>query len=117
MALKWTPNEFKRELAAKLAANGQGVGEFVRRDARSRLSGIADPDWGAAYRSFVAGLVSYEIEAGAREVVVTVGVRGGYSRWHGYYIEVGTSRQAAHPWLRPAVFNNLAQIRALFMGG
>jgi hypothetical protein len=115
--LKWTPREFKRELVAQLAANGQAVGEFVRRDARARLAGIPEPEWGAAYRRMVAGLVSYEITSSLREVVVEVGVRGGYIRWHGYYIEVGTSRQPAHPWLRPAVFNNLPAIRRLFVGG
>lgn len=117
MPLKWTPEKFKKELVAQLATNGQGVGEFVRRDARSRLAGIPDPEWGSGYRRMVAGLIGYEITSSMREVVVEVGVRGGYSRWHGYYIEVGTSRQPAHPWLRPAVFNNLPQIRRLFASG
>lgn len=116
MPLKWTPQEFKRELIGQLADNGQIVGEFVRADARKRLAGIADPAWGQAYRSYVAGLVSYEVEAGANEVRVTVGVRGGYTPYHGFFIEVGTSRQPPHPWLRPAVFNNLSKIRSLFVG-
>lgn len=115
MPLKWTPNEFKKDLIGRLSTNGQIVGEFVRADARKRLGGISSPDWGQAYRSFVAGLVSYEIETSSKEVKVTVGVRGGYTAWHGYYIEVGTSRQPPHPWLRPAVFNNLGQIKGLFL--
>lgn len=114
MPLKWTPKEFKRELKQRIAANSQAVGEFVRRDAQRRLTGIGDPAWGAAYRSFVAGLVGYEIEVGANDVTVTVGVRGGYSSWHGFYIEVGTARRSANPWLRPAVFENGRQIVGLF---
>lgn len=116
MPLKWTPDEFKRELLDRVADSGQAVGEFVRKDARRRLGGISDPEWGKAYRSFVSGLTSFEVEKKTREVVITVGVRGGYSRWHGYYIEVGTSRRPAHPWLRPAVFENGRQIVGILSG-
>lgn len=116
MPLKWTPEEFKRELIGRLEDNGQAVGEFVRSDARKRLTGIKDPTWGAAYRAFVAGLVSYEIESSSREVTITVGVRGGYNSFHGFYIEVGTMRRPAHPWLRPAVFENGRQIVGLLEG-
>jgi hypothetical protein len=116
MPLLWTPERYKKRLRAELADRGQIVGEFVRRDARSRLSGIQDPDWGAGYRRFVAGLVSYEIESGPREVTVIVGVRGGYSSYHGYYIEIGTRMRAAAPWLRPAVFNNMRQIVGIISG-
>lgn len=116
MALKWTPNEFKKELVARLTDNGQIVGEFVRGDARRRLNGITDPDWGRQYRSFVSGLVSYEVESSNKAVVITVGVRGGYSNYHGFYIETGTNRRAAHPWLRPAVFENGRKIVDLLSG-
>ena len=116
MALKWTPDEFKRELIAQLETNGQVVGEFVRQDARRRLNSIGDPDWGRQYRAFVAGLLGYDIKTSVKEVLITVGVRGGYSSHHGFYIETGTSRRAAHPWLRPAVFENGKQIVGLLIG-
>lgn len=116
MPLKWTPRQFKKELVQRIADNGQVVGEFVRSDARRRLTGIDDPDWGAAYRAFVAGLIGYEIETSPQAVTITVGVRGGYSEWHGFYIETGTARRPARPWLRPAVFENGRQIVGLLEG-
>ena len=113
MPLKWTPQQFKRELVQRIANNGQAVGEFVRVDARRRLTGIGDPEWGSAYRAFVAGLLGYEVETSPSAVTITVGVRGGYTPWHGFYIETGTARRAAHPWLRPAVFQNGRRIVSL----
>lgn len=116
MGLIWTPEKFKKELVVRLAENGQIVGEFVRGDARRRLSGISDPDWGRAYRGFVAGLVSYDVSSSARAVTITVGVRGGYSSHHGFYIETGTRLRPARPWLRPAVFENGGKIVGLLTG-
>lgn len=116
MPLKWTPEKFKKQLVADLKTNGQVVGELVRNDARRRLRSITDPDWGAEYRSFVAGLVTYEIKSSSKEVAITVGVKGGRTKWHGFYIETGTTRRAAHPWLRPAVFENGKKIVAALEG-
>jgi len=116
MTLKWTPEKFKKQLIADLEANGQVVGEFVRTDARRRLTGITDPDWGAAYRAFVAGLVTYEVKSDKAAVTISTGVKGGRLRWHGFYIETGTMKRAPHPWLRPAVFENGKKIVALLEG-
>ena len=117
MPLRWDPKQFKKELLQQVARNGQQVGEFVRADARRRLLSISDPYWGKEYRSYVAGRVSYEIETLPNEVVIEVGVRGGYSQYHGFYIEVGTELRPAAPWLRPAVFENKRQIVELVNEG
>ena len=114
--LKWTPEEFKAEVVRRLEERSQVVGEFVRSDARERLGKIDDPDWGEAYRNFVSGLLTFTIESNSREVKTTVGVKGGYTEWHGFYIEMGTSRQPPHPFLRPAVFSNLKQIASILEG-
>lgn len=98
-----------------LEENGQVVGEFVRSEARKNLGKIEQPKWGEAYRSLVAGLLSYEVEKIQNGVEVRVGPRGGYNKWHGFYIELGTSRQPPHPFLRPAVFNNLKKIKQLWV--
>jgi hypothetical protein len=37
-------------------------------------------------------------------------------RHHGFFIEFGSSTAAAHPWLRPAVFENAKKIVSLLSG-
>ena len=116
--LKWNPAELKKNLIADLVENGEIVGKFVETDARQRLLAIRDPEWGKAYRSkLVARLLSYEVIVKPKEVVINVGVRpSSTSRRHGYYIEMGTKKWPAHPFLRPAVFMNAARIVALLGG-
>ena len=116
--LKWNPDEFKKRLISDLAENGEIVGKFVETDARQRLLAIRDPEWGKAYRSkLVARLLSYEVEVKPKEVVINVGVRPSKSsRRHGFYIELGSKKWPAHPFLRPAVFMNAARIVALLAG-
>ncbi len=116
MALTWKPDAFKKALMQQLVANGEVVGQFVEGEAKRRLLAIQDPDWGAQYRGYVARLLDNEVKAERRRVSIRVGVRTGYTKWHGYYIELGTSRRAAHPFLRPAVFENGAKILALLGG-
>jgi len=116
--LEWDPSEFKKKLISDLAENGEIVGKFVENDARQRLLAIKDPKWGEAYRSkLVARLLSYEVIINSNEVVINVGVRpSSTSRRHGFYIEIGTKKWPAHPFLRPAVFMNAAKIVALLAG-
>jgi len=127
--LKWDPSEFKKKLISDLAENGEIVGKFVENDARQRLLAIRDPEWGAAYRSkIVARLLTYEVETKTNEVVIRIGVRTtgasqavgskktGSSRRHGFYIEIGSKKWPAHPFLRPAVFMNASRIVKLLAG-
>lgn len=116
--LVWKPDEFKAELRNQLAGNGEIVGKFVETESRRRLVAIDDPDWGAGYRQqVVARLLTYLVEVKANEVVTTVGVaQGSGGRHHGFYIELGSSTAPAHPFLRPAVFENGRQIVGLFGG-
>lgn len=117
MAVRWDDRAFKRQLTGQLVANGEIVGKFVEGEAKQRLLAITDPDWGTQYRGYVARLITSEVTTERRAVVIRVGVRRSYTKWHGYYIELGTSRRAAHPYLRPSVFQNGAKIVALLSGG
>lgn len=116
--LNWKPDDFKRKLIADLAENAEIVGKFVETDARHRLQAISDPSWGEAYRSqVVSRLLTFEVEKSSREVTINVGVRTSKSgRYHGFYIEMGSKTSSAHPFIRPAVFQNAAKIRALLSG-
>jgi len=113
--LTWKPEALKKSLIAELAANAEIVGKYVETEARRRLLAVTDPKWGEAYRSqLVARLLTYEVITSPKEVTINVGVRTSSSgRWHGFYIEMGSRTAPAHPFLRPAVFQNAARIVAL----
>lgn len=118
MIKSWTPEKVKKEVVDNLVANGEIVGEFVETDARRRLMEITDPEWGAGYRQkLVARLLMNVVERKANEVVTSVGVaQTKDSKHHGFYIELGSATAPAHPFLRPAVFENAAKIVALLEG-
>lgn len=117
MTLKWNAKQFKEEIKAAVADNGELVGQFVVSDARRRLLAITDPDWGAGHRKYVSRLVASEVEIKPNEVVINVGARAtSKSRHFGFYIETGSKSGAAHPWLRPAVFQNAKKIVGLIEG-
>lgn len=115
MIRNWKPEKIIQAVADQVAGNAEAVGEYVERDARRRLFAIKDPDWGEKYRRFVVGrLLTHEIERKRREVIIAVGVKATpESRYHGFYIETGSSTAPAHPWLRPAVWNNARTIVGL----
>jgi len=118
MPVKWQQERFKRVLIANLMANAEIVGEFVESDARRRLHAIKDPEWGRAYRQeIVSRLLRNQVAQKRNEVEIKVGVAvSGESRHHGFYIEMGSATAPAHPYLRPAVFQNGRRIVALLAG-
>jgi len=116
--LDWNPKAFKKALLNNLLSEMEIVGAFVESDARRRLHDIADPAWGRAYREqVVSRLLTNIVKVGKNEVIATVGVKKSPSgSHHGFYIEMGSSTAPAHPFLRPAVFQNGPQIIALLEG-
>jgi HK97 gp10 family phage protein len=116
--IDWDPGAFKKVLIQDLTKNGEIVGEFVESDARRRLLAISDPAWGRGYREgVVSRLLTNQVEAKNNEVKITVGVEKSKSgSHHGFYIELGSSTAPAHPFLRPAVFQNAKEIISLLEG-
>lgn len=114
----WRPEAVKQAAVAELERNGAIVGKFVQTEARRRLYAITDPEWGERYRRLIVGrLLTFVVTREPKAVVITVGVAAGpKGRHHGFWIEVGTRRQPAHPYLRPAVFDNAREIVALLGG-
>lgn len=114
----WRPEKVREAALDELERNGEIVGKFVETDARRRLHTITEPEWGEGYRRQIVGrLLTFVVEREAKAVVITVGVRAGpKGRFHGFWIEVGTRTEPAHPYLRPAVFDNAREIVALLGG-
>lgn len=130
MIKNWNTRKLKAEVLDKLVANGEIAGDFVEKDARRRLLGIQEPPWGAGYRrKIVASLLTHTVERKPNEVAITIGVKRSESSFrHGFFIELGSSGAhgwyydlrgktvPAHPFLRPAVFENARKIVALLAG-
>lgn len=118
MIRKWRPDRLRQAALAELESNGEIVGKFVETEARRRLYGIAEPAWGEKYRRQIVGRrLTYVVQREAKAVIITVGVRAGEKgRYYGFWIELGSKTSPAHPYLRPAVFDNARQIVALLAG-
>lgn len=115
---KWHPERVRAAVLDELQANAEIAGKFVETEARRRLQVITEPAWGEKYRRLIVGRkLTFVVDREPKAMVITVGVAGGEKgRYYGFYIETGTRRQAAHPYLRPAVFDNRREIVALLAG-
>ena len=120
---KWDPAAVKAAVKSQLVENGEIVGKFVENDARRRLDAITKPDnrkavrWRALLSKWV---LTNTVEEEQDAVVISVGMKrgpksGGNTR--GFYVEIGSKSAPAHPYLRPAVFQNMREIVKLLTGG
>lgn len=122
MPLTWKSDTLKKALLADLTANADIVGEFVESEARRRVLAIPEPAWGAGHRKYISRLLTNVVEQERNAVVIRVGLppgkktKTGTTRHLGFYIEFGSKTAPAHPYLRPAVYENAANIVALLSG-
>lgn len=115
---EWRQAEVIEEITVYVEANMATAAKVVEVDARRRLLSISDPEWGAAYRKLLAlyRLTSI-VERDGTTIEGGIGMppgRKGSS--YGYYIETGSRTAPAHPWLRPALLNNLRNILQIIIG-
>src|SRR5512144_2170338 len=120
MSVEWHLKEFKEDLISSLVSNGDIVAKFVETEAKKNIMAIQQPDWGAGYRKYVSMTIRSEVEKTANYVEIRVGVppgrttkSGRQTKHIGFYIEMGSAKFPAHPYLRPAVFGNASKIIAL----
>lgn len=118
--VEWNDAELKALIADEVEDRLREAGELVEGKARTNLDRVLDPKWGRKYRRKLAfeGLTTHmrvEYNFIAAIVGMKLNVEGfGYSKHFGFYIETGSSRYAAQPWLRPALLMNLNNIKKLF---
>ena len=69
-------------------------------------------------RGRLAAEIDFDIEVGARGNVIEgrVGVKRKGKAFYARFVEFGTRRMAAQPFLRPAVFNNAREIVRIISG-
>lgn len=112
---QWRQAELIEEVAAFVEGNMETAAKVVEVDARRRLLKISEPEWGAAYRKLLAlyRLTSI-VERTGMTVEAGIGMPPGKKgSSYGFYIETGSRTAPAHPWLRPALLNNLHTILGL----
>lgn len=120
---KWDPIAVKKMAMDELMANAELTGVFIESEARRRLDAITAPDTSRDknYRHYLSKYllthtVTVEKDAVVIDVGMKVGPRGTGASHHGFYIEIGSESAAAHPYLRPAVFDNANEIVGLLAG-
>lgn len=115
---EWRQREVVGEVKAQVARGLEVAGHAVQVDARRRLLQVSEPEWGRKYRQLLAlGRLTVVMVEEAGFVEVGVGIpRGEKGGDYGYWIEVGNVNWPAHPWLRPALLENLKEIVRLLAG-
>jgi hypothetical protein len=123
VSVKWDSQAVKTAVVNELVSNAEIAGKFIESDARRRLQTVMEPDWGSGHRKYISALLTYAVEREPSAVVIRVGLPpgkkrkdGSTTRHLGYYIEMGSRTAPAHPFLRPALHQNLSKILALLVG-
>ena len=111
MITKWDAGAVKNMAKSVILSHAEDVGMFVETEARRRLDAIEDPDTkrDKNYRFYLSKfMLTNVVEDNEADVLIRVGMKIGKQgqTHHGFYIETGSSTAAAHPYLRPAVFEN-----------
>ena len=104
----WNPQRVKANIAGRVAENMEVACQFVVGQARSLVP---------VRRGVTKAEIDFKIEIGARGNVIEgiVGVKRGKA-FYAKFLEFGTSKMAARPFLRPAVFNNAREIVRIIAG-
>lgn len=101
--VKWDSSKLRKQVETKVDVGMQKACTVVRNDAAR----ICPVDTGRLRSS-----LAYEIETKGKEIIGRIGTNVEYS----IFVEYGTSRMAAQPYLRPALEKNKGRIRRLLAG-
>lgn len=115
---EWRESELINEISGRLLSGMDDACQFAVQQARERAP------IGATGK--VRRLIDYEVKGVGNDVVGYLGVNKGKhggarsnqgEAFYWYFHEVGTSKLPARPFLRPAVFENAAEILRRLTGG
>jgi HK97 gp10 family phage protein len=104
----WNPQRVKANIAGRVAENMEVACQFVIGQARERVP---------VRRGVTKAEIAFTIEIGAKGNVVEgiVGVKRGKA-FYAKFLEFGTRKMPARPFLRPAVFENAREIVRIIAG-
>jgi HK97 gp10 family phage protein len=105
----WRKREFMAKVSGRVADNLYAACVFVADQVRARAP--------RGETGLLIENVDLDVEVQARDEVIEgrVGVRK--KVYYAWFVEMGTSRQAARPFVRPAVFENAREIVRIISGG
>ncbi len=103
----WDAKKFVKQVSGRLLSGMDAACSFAAEEARAK----APRDKG-----LLQSEIDYEVKPKKNVVTGYLGVKKG-DAYYGYFHELGTSKMAAHPFLRPAVFDNGDKIVSLLVGG
>jgi HK97 gp10 family phage protein len=104
----WNPQRVKADISGRVVKNMDRACQFVVEEAKDNVAVRT----GRAQRG-----IDYEVTADGDVVEGRVGeLKGRKGAFYAYFLELGTSKMAARPFLRSAVFGNAATIVRIIEG-
>jgi HK97 gp10 family phage protein len=103
----WRQDELMAQISGRVISGMDKACAFAANDAKRRMrrrTGLAQSQ------------VAYEVRPIRNTIWGWIGVRKG-DAFYWYFHEIGTTKMSAHPAIRPAVFENGAQIVRLIAKG
>ena len=107
MITQWNDKELMALIEERVVAGMEAACDF----AAARAESLAPVKTG-----IMRGDVAYKVVAQHNDITGYVGVRKGRA-FYAYFVELGTSKMRARPFLRPAVFNHAQEIVRLVARG
>jgi HK97 gp10 family phage protein len=102
----WNPRRVKAMVSGNVVRNMDRACQFAVEEAKANVR---------VRTGTVQFHIAYEVEARGDVVEGRVGVEKGEA-FYGYFLELGTRKMSARPFLRPAVFGNAATIVRIIEG-
>jgi len=93
------------QVSGRVAANMDRAAAYAAEEARRNAP---------VRRGIMKGDITHEVEARGLKVTGLVGVKR--RAFWAYFVELGTSKMAAQPFLRPAVYGNAKRIVEIIRG-
>jgi len=104
---EWNAEELIAEISGRVVNGMDRACQFAAGETRARAP---------KRTSRMEGNVDYEVVARGNEIEGRVGMKGG-KPFYWKFVEFGTRKMPAHPFIRPAVFENAATIVRLIEKG
>lgn len=104
---EWRQRELLAQVSGRVVAGMDQACQFAVEQARSKAP---------VRRGIMRDDIAYRVEARGNAVTGYVGVKRGKA-FYARFVELGTRRMPARPFLRPAVYDNADTITRLIAGG
>lgn len=106
MITEWNQRQMIAKIAGKVVDGMDAACSFAAEQARANAP---------IRRGILKSDIDYKVTAQGTNITGYVGVKTGKA-FYAIFVERGTRKMAAHPFLRPAVFSNAKEILKLVAG-